>query len=843
MELLPAEGLKVLDTIGYGGNGRVFLVEDAQGRKLALKILDSRAVDTAGLVASLEKLSSGGWPEGVLPLVSAELKEEPPFLLMELTGGRAASLQDVDFNEPHPDAPAVARAVARALADMHAKGVTHANLKPGNVFLREHDVWLADWGMGNVMPDAEFTDAVLYQPPEQLEDPRYGDGAEMLRRDVYAFGALAFRLLTGRFPRCHATFSKVTPAPGETHKEGIRADLAKVAGNVRAHAEPEWGDVSPETEELRGLVTRCLALDSAARPADMMAVWAEIEGLEETEDVEEEEPAAAEENVEAPSPRELVKTEKVARRAMFAVGSLVVVALGLAGLWRLSVSQLDRTRTERDDQRKQTERLREEAALAVAEAEGRAAKLEQSARYEKELGESRLEASRIIGDRLFDWAMEKGRRSLPALEGREQRLKQLERYYQDLLIRIKDDARLAEENRRVKLQLAEVSIAAGDSAAAESRLSDAMAAWGETPLDDGMRTRLATDSLLLALLRYSRGEPEAEAAFQSARGKLTALRGDGVDTMRRDQLLAILDYHDAKLLAAKGDDAKALEQLMHATQSLRKLAGERPDAAILRSELAACHLSSASILEGMGNLGDAREVRLLASAELVKLIEKNPKDVSLRLDLAACYGAIAEAALLSGDVASADSMCQSAMKLVDGILIEQPDNTQATAIKAAQLGLRGGMRRDRGATADAMKDIDEGIRLLEAMRATAPGDTLVAYRLALLYWQKGRMIGIAGNRAEEEHLLKSGRAILAKIEGGKNENGPRDEQLRLSSAYLLGDLGHSLHLAGKLDDARKTFNEAIAVWESLNAARAHSEEYSEGLQWCRQRVADLGGKK
>ena len=57
---------------------------------------------------------------------------------------------------------------------MHERRVAHGNLKPGNVFFADDgEVLLSDWAMGN-MPGAEqfvFTDAVLYQSPEQLRNP------------------------------------------------------------------------------------------------------------------------------------------------------------------------------------------------------------------------------------------------------------------------------------------------------------------------------------------------------------------------------------------------------------------------------------------------------------------------------------------------------------------------------------------------------------------------------------------------------------------------------------------------------------------------------------------------
>src|SRR5690606_34008082 len=145
-------------------------------------------------------------------------------------------------------------------------------------------------------------------------------------------------------------------------------------------------------------------------------------------------------------------------------------------------------------------------------------------------------------------------------------------------------------------------------------------AWKTLPMDAELRFRMATNRLLLALLLQSGNDPRMETAFAEARMELGDVPQTEVDAARLQQLLAILDFHEAKSLAVRGSEAKALEQLMRATQTLNRLADGRPDSVVLRSELAACYLSSATILEGMGNLGDAREVQALAAAEILKLL-------------------------------------------------------------------------------------------------------------------------------------------------------------------------------------------------------------------------------
>lgn len=842
MEAPRVEGLKLGKLIGHGGCGHVYQVLGGSTTERVVKFFDEAPVNRALLEKMTLRLETGGWPAGVMQVLAADFGAERSYWITPMVAGIEPDVDPIPRNlqmwlHEHPGTYSwkLVKSLARAIARMHERRVPHGNLKPGNIFFSEEgEVILADWALGN-MPGVErfsFTDAVLYQPPEQLRNPGgYLDEAGY-RWDTYGFGVLAHRILTGKFPRCHETFEIVAPASGTARKEGIQADLFKIARNLENQPEFRWPDEAqnPLEEGFRHWIDRCLSLDPLLRPSTMGEVVAGFDALETKS-------AADAEHASLMDQRR--RSDRRAWRTLFFAGAATATAVVLGGLWQLSGTQRQKERTGREGDVRMLKEVGEAAMQAKNVAESKQSEAEQALAYERELGLARLEASRLIGDRLFAWAMEKGHRRLPPLDGRELRLKRLERYFEDFLTRTADIPSMADERARVKLQLSEVSLAAGDAPAASKRIGEALAAWSALPMDAELKFRMATNSLLLALLRQSNADPDAEASFVIARQALSAVPQAEVDADRLNQLLAILDFHEAKLLASKGDDTRALEQLMRATQTLNRIADQRPDAAILRSELAACYLSSATILEGMGSLGDAREVRTLASAELVKMLKDKPADFQLRLDLAGCYGAMAESAVLSGDITGAETMSREAMKLLDRLVVEQPDNAEAVSRKASQLGLRAGIQRDRGLAAEAMKDYDEGIRMLEAIRASAPGNAIISYRLALLWWQKGRMLGMAGQRDAEISYIGKARDLLATMETDAASAGPRPEQLQSSGAYLLGDLGHALQLAGKKDAASSAFSDAVVLWEGLLKSRPQSEEYSEGLAWCRQRLEDL----
>jgi eukaryotic-like serine/threonine-protein kinase len=843
MKLPEMNGLEVLGMVGAGESGRVFAARDKAGNVWAVKVFEGMAVNRGLISRMVARLETGGWPGGVAEIESADFDGRPACWVLPMYGEQEGegeepkwhprSLQHRLSEHPGEDTWGLVREIGNALAGMHARRVAHGNLKPGNVFFAEDGtVRLTDWTLGNMPGIAhfDFTDALLYQPPEQLGDPGGYFEEEGYGWDVFAFGTLAFRLLTGRFPRCQEIFSEVAPEPGETQKEGIQADPAKIAKGLRQHEEVIWGSEPGNGLEkvYREWIAKCLHLDAADRPVSMGEV---MSGFAKA-DLE----AAAEAEREALLDQRR-HAERRGRKVMFYAGMATAACLVLGGLWILTVKQLGLARSELGREITSLDIKRNMAVEAMNAAVDESEKARREMEYERDLGLARLEASRLIGDRLFDWAMEKGHRSLPALDGRELRLKRLERFFEDFLTRTGEIERLKDERASVRLQLAEVSLAAGDADAAERRLGEAIAGWTGAAMDGDMKLRLGRNALLLALLKQEKGREDAGPSFAAARIALESVPQTDVDTQRLRQLVAILDFHEAKLLAASGDEAKALGQLMRATKTLNELADARPDAAVLRSALAACYLSSATILDGIGKLGDAREVRSLAAAEMVRLLKENPADIGLRLELAGCYGAMAEAAVLAGDVGSAETVSNEAMKLLDEILRQRPDSTVAAARKAAQLGLRAGFLRDSGKSDEALDAFEEGIQLLERQGADREG--MVEYRLALLWWQKGRMLGYGGEKGEELSLLAKAREALRGLEARGPDSGIPPEELQRSSAYLLGDYAHALELADKDQEAKAIYREAISLWESLSKSRPQSEEYQEGLEWIRQRVKGI----
>jgi tetratricopeptide (TPR) repeat protein len=224
---------------------------------------------------------------------------------------------------------------------------------------------------------------------------------------------------------------------------------------------------------------------------------------------------------------------------------------------------------------------------------------------------------------------------------------------------------------------------------------------------------------------------------------------------------------------------------------------------------------------------------------LVKLVEQNPRDIGLRLELAGCYGAIAQAALKTGDAASAELQNSRAIALLEAVLQENPGHQAAMLQLGIEMGTKAALLRDRGQTEEAAKLLDEGIRSLDAARAI-DGSKGAAFRIALLQWQKGGTLGTSDeSRNQALGCLLQARDALKSLEMSGDSPGVTPEQIRRSLAYLLGDLGNAQLVAKKPEEAKQTLLEAMALWERLVSARPKNPEYEEGLAWCKKRLEEL----
>ena len=133
------------------------------------------------------------------------LDDTRPWIAMELVTGTPLSIRLGQGVLPASDVHSLVGGVADVLAAAHARGITHRDLKPDNIFLTpddpNHPVRVVDWGIAHDAQGVRYTNhneaigTPTYMAPEQARG-----GVPDGRCDVYALGIVAYQALTGSTP-------------------------------------------------------------------------------------------------------------------------------------------------------------------------------------------------------------------------------------------------------------------------------------------------------------------------------------------------------------------------------------------------------------------------------------------------------------------------------------------------------------------------------------------------------------------------------------------------------------------------------------------------------------------
>lgn len=145
--------------------------------------------------------------KNIMALHDFDIDDDIPFYTMDLMPNSLAKMieEDLNFYETKPipaeEVHSIGLQICDGLGHLHSNGVTHRDIKPGNILLtEENDVKVADFGIS----DIEWLDftvygsgflSVYYSSPEQKK----GEKASH-KSDIYSVGLTLYKLLTGRFP-------------------------------------------------------------------------------------------------------------------------------------------------------------------------------------------------------------------------------------------------------------------------------------------------------------------------------------------------------------------------------------------------------------------------------------------------------------------------------------------------------------------------------------------------------------------------------------------------------------------------------------------------------------------
>src|SRR5207247_438656 len=227
---------EIASALGAGGMGEVYRAKDTRlDRTVAIKIVSSTLEDRLELRQRFERearaVSSLSHPhictlfdvgEATLPGAESPAAGPVAFLVMEYLEGETLAGRLAKGPLPLDEVLRFAIEIASALAAAQRQGITHRDLKPGNIMVTKAGTKLLDFGLAkwetrgaiatgaSTLPTREapltaegtLVGTFHYMAPEQLE----GKDADT-RSDLFAFGAVVYEMVTGR-----KAFEGATPA-------------------------------------------------------------------------------------------------------------------------------------------------------------------------------------------------------------------------------------------------------------------------------------------------------------------------------------------------------------------------------------------------------------------------------------------------------------------------------------------------------------------------------------------------------------------------------------------------------------------------------------------------------
>jgi len=293
-----------------GGMARVFVARDESlGRDVVIKVLPPEltyAFSAARFEREIRLAARLQEPHIVPVLTAGQTIGGYPYFTMPFVRGESLRERIREGPIPIEESLSILRDVAAALAYAHRQGIVHRDIKPENILLSEGTAVVTDFGIAKAVQAArKEARPEITQPGDTVGTPMYmapeqaaSDPTTDQRADIYAWGVVAYELITGRHP----------------FAEHLSSPQNLLAAQMSDTPRPLSNTNSRVPRSISELVMRCLSKRAAMRPTSGAQLLSALD------------------NPRSSRVAHIVPSE----RGMIALAALAVVGLALVGgaMWR-----------------------------------------------------------------------------------------------------------------------------------------------------------------------------------------------------------------------------------------------------------------------------------------------------------------------------------------------------------------------------------------------------------------------------------------------------------------------------------------------------------------------------
>ncbi|CAN5789346.1 hypothetical protein BH11VER1_BH11VER1_23480 [soil metagenome] len=860
MSLPKIEGLELLDVIGNGSCGTVYrgVVTETKAA-CAVKVFSSMAINRKLLSIAMKGLQQMPAHPGLLKVYAYDFDGPVHYVATSLVGVKVENekgktvwetptLEALCGTASKEDAWKYIHEICDSIAWLHKHNLVHCNLKPRNVLMEDDhtsitkisDI-LQGW-IGGIY-HFEATDHFLYLSPEQADHPE-ALTTHGTSWDVYSFGVLSYKLLTGKYPRAQKDFDEQMEHQKLSKTASIHAlDNIAIIRAVRQQLDVEWPQkVAHKWEEKRrAIIDRCLVIDPKVRWPDLREVLREFEKIEAEKLLVE-----AREKIQSEKKRQARKV-LLFRSASVILGFAFVAAAVFGVIYGVATQR--RAKTAEDSLSKMDSQMKTEVANRENKLGDLTKRLSQ-AHEEKKLADANLQMSHAAVDQFLTQLLQiptgigleaeiskkpindalafcEGERLL--LQEKEELLPERARnYFNTALLLMRKQQRTEayewfEKARVALIELLQKEPKHVDRARRQALLGRTCRWLGTLKTDAGQRS-------------------EALALFKQAVTSLTtALETDPQNRSTR--------YECAIAWYELGKRSRRDEQLEASSEALRK-ATEIMDVKILSEGLTPLEqylltrtkMEAALALRDQDKVDDSMKLLFEAMLEMVKLVERSaPFNQEQALTLAEAYIEFGE--IVAGKLGAADSRDaqNEALTLLTELVRLHPQWTDARFLLARNYGDIAALERDKGNTVEAINKQTLAVKTLEELVKETPDNLLFVAERTRQKGMHAQLLCDSGKPKDAITLLKE---PVDNFEALLKQKDPTLDKLDRKNygvmlAQLQGIVGQGASQAKDSALAKDAFTKASALWTVLQSSNSNDEVIVSGLKWSKEQLGKI----